>query len=168
MNEVQMLSKKAKYGLRALLALSREYGEGPVLVADLALRERIPRKFLELILLELKNHGILTSRRGRGGGYALGKPPDMVSLGQVIRILDGPLAPLPCVSQTAYQRCVECPDELTCGIRLVMKDVRDATARILDGTSLSQVLTRVDDAARGRGRPGDRLVAELGRARVEG
>jgi Rrf2 family protein len=118
-------------------------------VADLAARERIPQKFLELILLDLKNHGLLHSRRGRGGGYLLGKPPDAVALGQIIRILDGPLAPLPCVSQTAYRRCEECPDELTCGIRLVMKDVRDATARILDGTTLAQVLARVDTASAG-------------------
>jgi Rrf2 family protein len=158
-----MLSKKAKYGLRALLVLAQEYGRGPVLVADLAVREQIPGKFLELILLELKHHGILHSRRGRGGGYLLGKPPDTVSLGQVVRILDGPLAPLPCVSQTAYMRCAECPDELTCGIRIVMKDVRDATARILDGTTLSQVLGRVDEASRERVRP--KAGAQAGQSR---
>jgi Rrf2 family protein len=161
-----MLSKKAKYGLRALLALSREYGRGPVLVGDLAVREHIPRKFLELILLDLKNRGILQSRRGPGGGYFLGKPPDVVSLGQIIRILDGPLAPLPCVSQTAYLRCDECPDELTCGIRIVMKDVRDATARILDGTTLAQVLRRVEDAAKGGAPPQDSLAAVLGQDRM--
>jgi Rrf2 family protein len=138
-----MLSKRAKYGLRALLALAQDHGQGRVLVGSLAAQEAIPRKFLELILLDLKRHGILHSKKGRGGGYALTRPPGDVSLGQVIRILDGPLAPLPCVSQTAYAKCEECIDEATCGIRLVMKEVRDSTARILDGTSLADVWDRV-------------------------
>ena len=139
-----MLSNKAKYALRALFALSEKYDEGPILISDLAEQERIPRKFLELILLELKNHGILQSKKGKGGGYFLGRTPDLIRLGQVIRILDGPLAPLPCVSQTAYRRCDECDDELACGIRIVMKEVRDATAKVLDGTTLADVLELVD------------------------
>jgi Rrf2 family protein len=139
-----MLSNKAKYALRALFALSEKYNEGPVLISDLAEQEGIPKKFLELILLELKNHGILQSKKGKGGGYFLGRTPDLIRLGQVIRILDGPLAPLPCVSQTAYRRCDECDDELTCGIRIVMKEVRDATAKVLDGTTLADVLELVD------------------------
>lgn len=134
-----MLSKKAKYALQALLQLAEEYDRGPVLIADLAEREGIPKKFLELILLELRNQGILQSKKGKGGGYFLGKPPKAITLGQVIRILDGPLAPLPCVSQTAYMKCQECRDEETCGIRLVMKQVRDATAKVLDSTSLADV-----------------------------
>lgn len=138
-----MLSKKAKYALRALLALAKENGHGPVLISDLAQREGIPKKFLELILLELKKHGILRSKKGKGGGYFLGKAPEAINLGYVIRVLDGPLAPLPCVSRTAYLKCEECEDETTCGIRMVMKEVRDATARILDGTSLADVLERV-------------------------
>ena len=133
---------KAKYGLRALTALAREYGSGPVLIADLAASESIPRKFLELILLDLKRKGILQSKKGKGGGYNLSKPPSMISVGDVIRALDGPIALLPCVSQTAYRRCDECVDELTCGIRHVMKEVRDATAGILDGTTLEELLTR--------------------------
>jgi Rrf2 family protein len=143
-----MLSNKAKYALRALFALSKKYGQGPVLISDLATEEGIPKKFLELILLDLKNQGILQSKKGKGGGYFLGKNPDSVTLGQVIRILDGPLAPLPCVSQTAYRKCDECEDETTCGIRIVMKEVRDATARIVDGVSLADVLTRVKSAGR--------------------
>jgi len=143
-----MLSNKAKYALRALFALSKKYGQGPVLISDLAAEEGIPKKFLELILLDLKNQGILQSKKGKGGGYFLGKNPDSVTLGQVIRILDGPLAPLPCVSQTAYRKCDECEDETTCGIRIVMKEVRDATARIVDGVSLANVLTRVESAGR--------------------
>lgn len=140
-----MLSKKAQYGLRALLALARENHQNPVLISDLAKHEGIPRKFLELILLELKNQGILQSRKGKGGGYFLGKPPQAITVGQVIRILDGPLAPLPCVSQTAYRKCDDCENENTCGVRIVMKEVRDETARILDGTTLAALLIRVEN-----------------------
>lgn len=143
-----MLSKKTKYGLQALQVLGADYGQGPLLIADLAERGRIPKKFLEYILLQLKNAGVLQSRKGKGGGYALAKPPAEISIGQVIRILEGPLAPIPCVSVTAYQRCTECDDEATCGIRLVMKDVRDAIADILDHTSLQEMLKRSHDAAR--------------------
>ena len=139
-----MLSKKAKYGLRALMLLGREYGQGPVLISELAQREGIPKKFLELILLDLKKQGVLQSKKGRGGGYFLSKAHERITVGHVIRALDGPLAPLPCVSQTAYLKCEECKDETTCGIRIVMKEVRDATARILDGTSLADVLDRVE------------------------
>ncbi len=144
-----MLSNKTKYALKALLVLAKEYGQGPVLISDIAQREDIPRKFLELILLELKNQGILQSKKGKGGGYALAREPQAISVGHVIRILDGPIAPLPCVSRTAYRRCVECRDERTCGIRMVMKDVRDATADIVDSTTLGDVLKRVEMVVRG-------------------
>jgi Rrf2 family protein len=137
-----MLSMKAKYGLRALTVLARKYGSGPTLIADLAASEGMPRKFLELILLDLKRKGILQSKKGKGGGYNLAKPPSMISVGDVIRALDGPIALLPCVSQSAYRRCDECVDEMTCGIRHVMKEVRDATAGILDDTTLEDLLTR--------------------------
>ena len=137
-----MLSMKAKYGLRALTALAREHGGGPMLIADLAASEAIPRKFLELILLDLKRKGILQSKKGKGGGYNLSRPPSNISIGEVVRALDGPIALLPCVSQSAYRRCDECVDELTCGIRHVMKEVRDATAGILDSTTLEDLLTR--------------------------
>jgi Rrf2 family protein len=133
---------KAKYGIRALVALGKGYGRGPVLIADLAASEAIPRKFLELILLELKRKGILRSKKGKGGGYDLSRPPSKISLGEVIRALDGPIALLRCASETAYRRCDECPDERTCGIRLVMKDVRDATAGVLESTSLEDMVTR--------------------------
>src|SRR3954451_7453329 len=127
-----MISKKTKYALKALIYLSREYDKGPILISDLARDERIPKKFLELILLALRNNGILQSKKGKGGGYYLGKSPKSVSMGQVIRILEGPLAPVPCVSETAYAACDECESEELCGIRMVMKDVRDAIAKILD------------------------------------
>lgn len=144
-----MISKKTKYGLKALIYLARHYQEGPILIADLAREERIPKKFLEAILLSLKNSGILQSRKGKGGGYHLGRPPAKIMLGQAIRVMDGPLAPVPCVSETAYAACSECESEETCGIRLVMKDVRDAIAGILDGTSLADVLDKIDNAQAG-------------------
>lgn len=139
-----MLSKKTKYALKALLVMSKEYGRGPLLISDLAERESIPKKFLELILLTLKNKGLLQSKKGKGGGYFLGKPPDTITLGEIIRILDGPVAPISCVSQTAYQKCEECADEMTCGIRVVMKEVRDQTAKILDGTTLADLLRNTE------------------------
>ncbi len=135
-----MISKKTKYGLKSLLYLARKYDQGPILISDLAREERIPKKFLELILLALKNNGILQSRKGKGGGYYLGRPPREISVGNIVRVLEGPLAPVPCVSETAYARCQECLDERTCGIRLVMKDVRDAISSILDNTSLADML----------------------------
>lgn len=144
-----MLTKKAKYALKALLFLGEMYGSDPVLISDLAEKEGIPKKFLELILLNLKYKGILQSRKGKGGGYLLGRPPETITLGEVIRALDGPLAPIPCVSQTAYVKCDECVDEKTCGIRLVMKQVRDETAKILDGTTLADLLKKVNLLKRG-------------------
>jgi Rrf2 family protein len=132
-----MLSRKSKYGLKALLVLADEAGQGPVQTSELAERQRLPKKFLEAILLELTRHGLLQSKKGRGGGYVLSRRPEDITLGQVIRILNGPLALVPCVSQTAYSRCEECIDEDTCGVHLVMKEVRDATARILDNTTLA-------------------------------
>jgi Rrf2 family protein len=139
-----MISKKAKYGLKALLMLAHAPDRNPVLIADIARDEKIPRKFLELILLELKRHGLLQSKKGKGGGYYLSKNPDEITLGQIIRFLDGPIALVPCVSQTAYRKCDDCDDETTCGIRIVMKEVRDATGRILDGTTLADVLKQAE------------------------
>lgn len=148
-----MLSRKSKYGLKALLVLAQEAGTGPVLVSTLAERDAIPKKFLEAILLELKRHGIVHSKKGKGGGYFLQRQPSDVTFGEVIRVLDGPLAAVPCVSQTAYMKCVECVDEATCGVRFAMKQVRDATAEILDNTTLADVNRRVAAAARRRRRP---------------
>ena len=138
-----MLSRKSKYGLKALMALAREAGRGPVLISELARRDAIPKKYLEAILLELKRHGVVQSRKGKGGGYFLRRTPNDVTFGHVIRLLDGPLAAVPCVSQMAYMKCIECVDEDTCGVRLAMKEVRDATARILDHTTLADVNARV-------------------------
>ena len=138
-----MLSRKSKYGLKALLVLGQEAGRGPVLISELASREAIPKKFLEAILLELKRHGVVQSQKGKGGGYFLRREPADITFGEVIRVLEGPLAAVPCVSQTAYMECSECVDEATCGVRLAMKEVRDATAQILDHTTLADVNARV-------------------------
>lgn len=142
-----MLSKKSKYGLKALLVLAEEAGRGPVPIAELAERQRLPRKFLEAILVELGRHGLVQSRKGRAGGYILGRRPDEITVGEVIRVLQGPLALVPCVSQTAYARCEECIDEQSCAVRMAMKEVRDATARILDHTTLGGLNTRVRSVA---------------------
>src|SRR3989338_475506 len=112
-----MISNKTKYALKALVALAEDYVDNqPTLISDLARKEHVPKKFLELILLELKNRGILQSKKGKGGGYFLAKTPDDIKLGTVMRILEGPLAPLPCLSKTAYKKCDDCEDESTCNI----------------------------------------------------
>jgi Rrf2 family protein len=140
-----MLSKRSKYAIKALLALAdHERGE-PVRIVDLAQEEQIPPKFLELILLGLKNQGILQSRKGKGGGYLLARDPADIYLGQIVRMFDGPLAPVPCASQTAYMACADCPDEAVCGVHLAMKAVRDATAKVLDGTSIASLRRQVAD-----------------------
>jgi Rrf2 family protein len=141
-----MLSKRAKYAIKALLALAEHGREEPMRIADLAREEHIPAKFLELILLVLKHQGILQSRKGKGGGYLLGRDPKDIYLGQIVRMFDGPLAPVPCASQTAYVPCADCPNEAVCGVHLAMKAVRDATARVLDGTSLATLRGQVKQA----------------------
>jgi Rrf2 family protein len=125
-----------------MVFLAQRQGEGPTLIRDIADTLRIPRKFLEAILLDLRNEGLLQSRKGKEGGYIMERAPDSITVGKVIRFLDGPIAAVPCVSQTAYSRCDDCPEERTCVIRSLMKEVRDATARILDDTTLEQMLIR--------------------------
>lgn len=138
-----MITKKSKYALKALSELTRQYSkQNPILISDLAEKGRIPKKFLEGILLELKNNGILVSKKGKGGGYILAKNPNLISVGNIIRILEGTLSPLPCLSQRSYKRCEECVDETTCSIRSIMKEVREATVSILDGTTLQEMLER--------------------------
>ena len=149
-----MLTRKSKYGLKALLLMAREYDRGAIPASEIAAREQIPEKFLQLILLELKRRGIVLSRRGHGGGYQLARRPAAIDFGEVLRALDGPLALTPCVSLTAYQRCDECADEQLCGIRFVMKTVRDSTARILEGASLAKVNRAVDRVNAGRRKGG--------------
>jgi Rrf2 family protein len=142
------LSKRGEYGLRAMIMLAHAYNEAPeamVQIKDISAQEKIPGKYLEQILLALKNAGLLQSRMGIGGGYYLARQPEDINLGQVIRILDGPLAPIRCVSQMAYEPC-GCPDERTCGLRMVMGDVRNAIADILENTTLANVTERVEAA----------------------
>jgi len=139
------LSKRGEYGLRAMIMLAgTPYGEDslPVVqIKEISDREKISPKFLEQIMLTLKNSGLLHSKMGVGGGYYLARPPSEITLGQIVRVLDGPVAPIKCVSQMAYEPC-GCPDEATCGLRLVMGDVRNAIAQILDNTSLADVAKR--------------------------
>jgi Rrf2 family protein len=134
-----MLSSKAKYGLKAMVHLARKAGDGSVLIADIAEAEIIPKKFLDAILLEMKKSGLLSSKKGKGGGYVLARPAERIMVGDIVRLLDGPLAPVPCVSRTAYRRCDDCVDETACAIRAVMGEVRDAIAGILDKTSLADL-----------------------------
>ena len=135
------LSKRSEYGLRALQELATRRGQGPTRARDLAIRNVIPLKFLEQILLDLRYAGIVHSRRGRQGGYLLARPAEEVTLGEIVRILDGPLAPISCAGHTVHEPCT-CPDEASCGLRLVMIRVRDAVAGILDNTTLADVAHR--------------------------
>ncbi|GAB3991973.1 Rrf2 family transcriptional regulator [Spirosoma daeguense] len=134
-----MISKKAKYAIKALKALTNAYGSGPVLIAQISERESIPKKFLESILLELRNHGILQSQKGKGGGYLLRVEPERINLAQVIRIIDGPIAPTPCVSLNFYVRCDDCADENTCALRPIMLKVRDANLAVYEKTTLNML-----------------------------
>jgi Rrf2 family protein len=135
------LSKRGEYALRALinLGIAREAGRDVLGVAELSKVDRIPAKFLEQILLQLREAGYVATRRGRHGGYFLNMPMDAISMGQVIRLVDGPLAPITCVSHTAYVRC-SCPDEAHCGLRMLMLDVRNAIANILDRYTLADTV----------------------------
>lgn len=134
------ISKRGEYGLRAMILLASQPDGGVMQIKAIAATERIPVKFLEQIMLSLKNAGLLHSKIGVGGGYSLAKPAQQIMLGTIIRVLDGPLAPISCVSQIAYEAC-NCPDEATCKLRAVMNDVRTAMTNILDKTSLADVVT---------------------------
>lgn len=154
-------SKKSEYALRALLELTRHEGDTPLRRHDLAERQAIPLGFLESILLTLKSAGYIVSRRGAAGGYALLKRPEAVTLGAVIRLMDGPLAPIGCVSQTAYRKCEDCPyvDSQACPIQEVMLKVRNAMAEILDHYTLK-------DFAKRAGRPVARKTRNRTRSRA--
>lgn len=132
-----MLTQKAKYGLKALVMLAQQDTGEFTLVAEIAERQKIPRKYLELILLELRKQGILHSQRGKNGGFRLARPATQVTFGQVIRVLDGPIAPFPCASLMGYRKCEDCADEQVCAVRKAMRRVRDAMAEILDTTTLA-------------------------------
>jgi Rrf2 family protein len=137
-----MISQKARYALRALVALAKSAEpDQAVFISDIATSERIPRKFLEQILLDLKHHGIVESRRGKAGGYLLLKAPEEITFGEVLRIVDGPIAPLPCLSKTAYRRCEDCRSEENCEVRKVFARVADVTRNVLDRTSIADCLS---------------------------
>jgi Rrf2 family protein len=150
---MRQLSKRTQYSLRAMYALARGYGKGPVLISTLADEEAIPKKFLEQILLALKSSGLVESKKGKGGGYSLVRSPEKITVADVIRLMEGPLAPLPCASETRFRKCDECVDIETCGTRIVMRQVRDAIADILDSTTLADVIAKVDEARHPQGEP---------------
>lgn len=137
-----MLSKKSKYAINALVHLAKAYNEGPISISHIAEAEHIPQKFLEAILLDLKNAGILNSKKGPGGGYYLLRAPEEVNLAQIVRIFDGAIALLPCVTYRYYERCEECKDEATCGIRDLFLDVRNQTVTLLKTGTLANIITR--------------------------
>ncbi|TZF83046.1 Rrf2 family transcriptional regulator [Pedobacter sp. BS3] len=139
-----MLTKKAKYAFKALIALARNEGNRPMLISDIAEQEQLPKKFLEAILLELKRSGFLGSKKGAGGGYYLMKPAQEIKMSAIIRVIDGPIALLPCVSLNFYERCEECTEDY-CGIRDVMREVRDATLKILGDTSIWDMMKKEDE-----------------------
>lgn len=149
-----MISRQAKYALRALIALARLEKGGSAQTSDIAKQQKIPKKFLEQILLRLKHQGIVQSRRGNRGGYALLKPASDITFAQVLRTIDGPIAPLPCLSVIAYARCEDCIDEGTCEIRQVFTRVIEPTRRVLERTTIA-------DALAGTAGDVDRLAAAV-------
>ncbi|WP_131116133.1 RrF2 family transcriptional regulator [Lichenihabitans psoromatis] len=134
-----MLTMKGKYGLKAMVHLAGCKPGQPELVTFIANENSISKKFLDAILGELRVAGLVVSKKGKGGGYALAKPPSEISVGEIVRILDGPLAPIDCASRKYYRRCLDCNDEATCTVRRMMMEVRDATARVLDNRSLAEM-----------------------------
>lgn len=133
-----MLSKKTQYAFKALMYLAQKHSGEPVLIAEISQQRNIPLKFLENILLELKKHGILDSKKGKGGGYHLSKSPDKIFLADVLRLIDGPIALLPCVSLHFYQQCGQC-DERNCGLHRIMIEVRDANLAILENKTVADI-----------------------------
>ena len=134
-----MLLQKAKYALKAMIMLAAQKDGVLLQTPDIAEAQKIPRKFLALILLDLENRGLVHSQRGRHGGCVLAEPAGEITFGQIVRLMDGPLAPIPCASLTAYRRCADYRDEKTCAIRKVMREARDVVAGVLDHVSLAEI-----------------------------
>ncbi|MFN5476448.1 MAG: RrF2 family transcriptional regulator [Sphingobacteriales bacterium] len=134
-----MLNKKTQYALQALQYLAEHQNQGPVLISEIAEQKKIPLKFLENILLQLRKEGILESKKGKGGGYFLNLPPQKIPLARIIRLIHGPIAMLPCVSLYFYERCSNC-DENNCGLHDTMIEVRDATLKILEGKTVADLI----------------------------
>lgn len=139
---MSLLSNKTKYAIKALVVLGKNYGKEPMPILKIAEEENIPKKFLEQILLELRNAGILFSRKGAKGGYSLNKEPKDIRLTQIIRLTDGPIALLPCVSLNFYRKCDECKFEEYCGIRDTFVEVRNAMLEILNDTSIEDIILK--------------------------
>src|SRR5690606_29282367 len=137
-----MLSKKTKYAIKALMVLGRNYGKEPMQIVRIAEEERIPKQFLEQILLEMRNAGILYSKKGAGGGYSPNKAPEDIYLSQIMRLIDGPIALLPCVSFNFYRSCDECVEEHACGIRDAFTDVRNAMLQVLNDVSIASLIAK--------------------------
>jgi len=137
-----MLSKKAKYAINALVYLARQPKDEAVQIRTIADNENISRKFLESILLVLRNAGLVNSKKGKDGGYSLLLPPEEINMADVMRIFDGPIALLPCVTHKYYQKCLECKDEVHCGIRDIFSDVRRETVRMLKDATLAEIINR--------------------------
>ena len=136
------LSQRGHYALRALIVLGLNYSDSVVRIQTISAAQNIPKRFLEQILNDLKAAGILESRRGITGGYRLRRPPEEISLAEVVRLIEGPLAPVSCVSERFYERC-SCPNEEKCGIRSIMKEVRDAIVKVLETVTVAQLCNRV-------------------------
>jgi len=151
------LTVRGEYALRALIVLGLNYDQSVVQIQTISKLQNIPKRFLEQILNELKSAGIVESRRGVAGGYRLRLPPDKVTLAEVIRYIEGPLAPVSCVSERFYERCT-CPDESNCGIRSVMKDVREAIVKILESVTLAQLCERVRNLQGAHANPLDYVI----------
>ncbi|MBI1869088.1 MAG: Rrf2 family transcriptional regulator [Methylocystis sp.] len=134
-----MLTRKAKYGLKAMVHLAGIEPGRTALVTDIASANQIPKKFLDAILAELRNAGFVHSKKGKGGGYTLARAAEQIPVGNIIRVLDGPLAPIQCASKTVYRRCDDCRDETKCAVRLVMLEAREAIANVLDTRTLAQM-----------------------------
>lgn len=134
-----MLTKKAKYGLKAMTHLARTPPGAFAFVADIAHRNAVPKKFLDAILCDLRNAGMLWSKKGKTGGYMLAKRADEITVGSILRVLDGPLAPISCASRSAFAPCQDCEDIEACKVRLIMLDVREAIADVLDRTTLAEM-----------------------------
>jgi Rrf2 family protein len=137
-----MISKKAKYALKALKVLAESFEKGPLLISHIAESEKIPKKFLEAILLELRNHGLLQSQKGKGGGYYLRQEPSKITFAKVIRVIDGPIAPTLCVSLHFYGKCDDCADEETCTLRNILADWRDANLAVLENKTIADLLIK--------------------------
>ncbi len=149
-----MISQKAKYAFKALFRLAEVPPGAALSIEEIARADAIPQKFLEHILLDLKRKGLVASRRGRAGGYMLIKRPREMTIGSVLRAIDGPIAPLPCISRTAYRRCPDCPDEKSCAVRRLFADTYAAMLLLWDATTLAEAIHPV-------AQPGGKYVAEI-------